>query len=123
MTRKPVKQRHGSDCAIAAVANAAGITYKAVKERFGRIDPGGLTFHEIQWIAAEFGLTQRIRVRKRQSIKEWVVRHARGTYVLVLDEIFTGHAVAVVDGTIHGHFIESSAVTMVLTRPGIKNKD
>ncbi len=42
---KRVKQRNGSDCRIAAVANAAGRPYAEVKRRFGRVNRGGLEYH------------------------------------------------------------------------------
>lgn len=99
-----VKQRHNSDCGIAAVANACGVPYKKVKERFGRIDRGGILYHELVWILSEFGDFKEIRVRRPVTLEHWLTRHKEGTFVLVLHKFLDDfHAVAVVNGEVMGH--------------------
>lgn len=108
-TRKPVKQRNGSDCVIAAVANAVDVTYKEVRARFGGSVRGGLEYHEARWLLSEYGTWRETKPRNPRPIVEWVKRHPRGRYVLCLQSGFLGigdHAVACVDGVLMGHYSE-----------------
>lgn len=110
-----VKQRNGSDCAIAAIANATGSTYKYVRSLYpGRIQ-GGIYDHEIRWIMYKyFPNFKYVKSRSPlKELKEWVKKHGRGNYVVILtgrlcDE--SAHAVAVIDGEIVGDYYNSSEV-------------
>jgi len=97
-----VKQRNNSDCCIASIANAVGVPYAVVKERFGKLDRGGMQPHELRWILGEFGEWHFTKIKNPVPISRWVQHHQAGRFVLVLDKIFTAHAVAVVDGQIIG---------------------
>ena len=101
------KQRNESDCCVASVANAVGVSYKTVKDRFGRLDRGGMQHHELNWILSEFGEWRYTQPRKLVPIVDWVRRHKEGRYVVILDQLFSAHAVAVVDGKVIGEYAES----------------
>lgn len=112
-----VKQRTKNDCGIAAVANATGQTYKAVKEKFGKVDRGGMKIHELDWLLEQFAEWKKVRrPRKDQSAEAWAKKHKTGRYILYLNVSFLqyeGHAVAVVDGDVLGHHAEHWPVRMV----------
>jgi hypothetical protein len=102
-----VRQKNKSDCGIAAVANAVGISYRAVKERFGRMDRGGMLYHELVFIINEFGEWKRLRLRKGTDGKfprlaDWVAKHKTGRYFVLVGRLLEFHAAAVVEGEIMG---------------------
>lgn len=102
-----VKQRQKSDCCIAAVANAVGASYAAVKKVYGSTR-GGLDYHDTLWLLSEFGEWHETRVRKPKPVVKWLPRHQLGRYVLILRSGFLDefHAIAVVDGVTMGHYKE-----------------
>jgi hypothetical protein len=95
-----------NDCGLAAVANAAGVPYREVKEVFGRLERGGMEFHELQWLLSRFGVWRHTRPRRPMTVAGWLPRHRQGRYVLLLDLIFRGHLIAAVDGVIHGEYAD-----------------
>ncbi len=95
-----MKQRTNTDCGIVAVALLAGKSYKAVKDVCGPCK--GLYPHEVEWLLTEFfEEVKRVRVRKTQTLDEWVKRHKKGRYLVATGSFLTGHAVAVIDGEAH----------------------
>ena len=101
-----IKQRNGSDCVIAAVANAAGVSYAAVKRVCGSTR-GGLEEHEVDWLLSRFSGWRKTFPRKTVVVADWLRRHRMGRYVLVLDvSCFSqsAHAIACVDGEVMGEY-------------------
>jgi hypothetical protein len=102
--KKEVRQRNKSDCCIAAVANAIGISYAEVKRVCGS-SRGGLADHELKWLIGEFSDWRETVPRRVLSIDEWLRRHRSGRYVLVLYVYYgESHAIACVDGQLMGHY-------------------
>lgn len=97
-----LKQRNGSDCAIAAVANAVGTAYAAVRRMWGSSVRGGLDDGDIDWLAGEFGGWHYTSVRKPYHIDRWLKRHSQGRYILVITCPWDSHAIAAVEGKILG---------------------
>ena len=118
-----VKQRRKNDCAIAAVANAAKTSYKSVKECFGPLK-NGVNRHELEWILGEFCLWTRVRIRREQTIAQWLAAHQTGTFLLVTSHILDqmGHVVAIVDGAVMGELSDSQMPTYAYRVLGIKNR-
>lgn len=109
MGRRPVRQRGKNDCCVAAVANAAGVSYAAVKKALGTYRRG-LEGHELGWLLSEFGTWHEVRPRRPPLVSEWLPRHPSGRFVLVLHSGFLldqGHAIAAVDGVVMGEYAES----------------
>jgi hypothetical protein len=117
MGTQGVKQRTGSDCCVAAVANAAGKSYAAVKRTCGPIR-GGLQYHELVWLLGEFGEWKETRPRKHPTLDDWAARNTKGRFVVILRSGFLDdfHAVAVVDGAIMGHYSPEWPVTNYFRR-------
>lgn len=104
------KQRHKSDCGIAAVANATGKSYATVKNVFGRIDRGGVQLHELEWLLSNFGTWKMVRPRAPKPVSQWIRKHQQGIFVVVLNGFLDFHAVAVVNGEIFGHYSDWDVV-------------
>lgn len=111
-----VKQRTQSDCAIAAVANATGSSYKEIKVLYGGSTRGGIHTTEIAWMLSKFGHWRHTRPRKPMVMADWIKRHRSGRYVLCMEIFLTGHAVAVVDGVVLGGYSEKWEITNYFTR-------
>lgn len=112
MPRREVRQRGGSDCAIAAIANAVGVSYRMVKTLYGRISDG-LDSEDIYWLLSRFGECHEIEPRRRPKMSEWLKRHQTGRFVVsfitgidIMNLAYDLHAVAVVDGRIMGVYHE-----------------
>jgi hypothetical protein len=113
-----VGQRNKSDCCIAALANAAGVPYAAVKRAFGVLERGGMTYGQLCWILGQFGEWKEVRPRRRPTVAEWLRRHRTGRHVLVLGSGLLGeafHCVACVDGEVTGKYAEGWPVTNYFT--------
>lgn len=105
MKQRTVKQRGKSDCAIAAIANASGQHYSAVKKVCGPIRDG-LSLADVTWLAGKFGGIDFRRYPKPKTRAQWDRERRPGRYVLLmLSDPCLGdlHAVASVDGEIIGH--------------------
>lgn len=97
-----MKQRTKSDCAIAAIATATGMSYARVRRTCGSTR-GGLYHHEIAWLLDELGVDWRCSpVRRVETAASWAGRHPKlRAVVCVRGEIFEeggDHAMAAVDG-------------------------
>ena len=112
-----IRQRQRSDCVVAAIANALGLSYSTVKEVCGSTR-GGLALHEIEWLAGEFGQWRSISPRLGKPLRDWARKHPTGRYVVSLGTFLAAHAVAVVDGEILGECNESLDVCHYLVFVG-----
>ena len=97
---KPIKQKQGNDCAVAAIAMVVGKSYSAVKKVLGTIGRNGLHSYEMLWLIGHWG-DWRIKIpRKRWTLREWAQKHP--LCVVSVGMIFDcGHALAVVDGRVY----------------------
>ncbi len=93
-----MKQKNKSDCVIAALASVVGLPYKAVKDRFGKLENGGMELHEIRWILSEFGEWREIRPRKYWNSKEWIACNLpKGRAIIKV----MNHVVYAIDGNLY----------------------
>lgn len=97
------KQHTMSDCAIAAIANVTGVSYHAVKKRYGRCDDG-LTQDDITALLGE--QWRLVRPRRPRTLAEFLAANIVGRFVVVtrsrMPWVDADHAVAVIDGEIIG---------------------
>lgn len=102
-----VRQRGKNDCVIAAVANAVGTSYAAVKRICGSCR-GGLENHEIRWLLSEFGAWKETRCRKMITLESFLKRNPAGKYVVSQNQMGwlfgCDHAIAIVDGVVLGEY-------------------
>ena len=121
---KIVKQRNGSDCAIAAVANCAGQSYRTVRTTLGDVTiRGGLSYQDTSWLLSQFGDVRPFRVCGYPHISEWAGKKTRigKRFVVMVKAGFCDddyHYVAVVDGEIIGHCQADWPVTDVFEFSG-----
>lgn len=122
--KRAVKQRNGSDCAIAAVANAVGTSYAAVRRAYPDSVRGGLEDGDIDYLAGQFGDWRYTNCRKYVELDYWLRRHREGRYVLVISTGFFGvtdHAVAVIDGRVVGEYTPTWNVSSYWRLLSLKN--
>ena len=106
------KQKNKSDCCVAAVANACGVSYKHVRQMLGRDSiKGGLWPHELEWLLDQYGTWHTVWPRRWPVIGDWLKRNKRGTFVVVFrcdisEDGYASHAVACINSEIIGHYKE-----------------
>lgn len=94
--------RNNSDCCIAAIASATGVSYAKIKRQYGRLDRGGIPLNAVYGLLLAFAPAREVIPRKPVTLPQWLTRHPKGRYVVLCDGIFSAHAVAVVNGTVIG---------------------
>jgi hypothetical protein len=105
LSDRGVRQRNGSDCVIAAVANAVGTTYKAVRAAWADTTRGGLTPGEIEYLLGRFGNWRTTFPRRPYDLGRWLKLHPAGRFVIIVDNnpfLPTTHALAVKNGWVFG---------------------
>jgi hypothetical protein len=85
LSDRGVRQRNGSDCVIAAVANAVGTTYKAVRAAWADTTRGGLTPGEIEYLLGRFGNWRTTFPRRPYGLGKWLKLHPAGRFVILVD--------------------------------------
>ena len=113
-----MRQRTKNDCVIVAIAVASGRSYKEIKDIFGKLDRGGMLWHEIEWLLSQTGNWRRYR-KSKLNLSSWVQSHS-GRYVVLLDKLTQMHAVAVVDGVVHGEYAEQWGIVAIWKFEGVQ---
>jgi hypothetical protein len=124
-----VTPRELNDCVVVAVANATSTTYDEVKSRCSQMGFFGLDFDGTRRLIGDFGKWKETTPRKSPTVAQWIKRHRRGNYVLILrvetlivltpfgiSGVHTHPAVAVVDGQVMGTYEEDWPITNYFKR-------